>query len=184
MTAQRFRQRPSRVVPSVISAALLALIGAGALWASIVRLSQNAWPPIVTDIEGSVASWTWGSTEVLIALVGLAVGGFALLLCVVIPGRRVGHVLRPRVTEVAQETLTDSGLARIVAARTSRVDGVDSTDIRGRGRSLELHITTPLRDGTTVKTAADARARSIVDALPLVRPMKLTTAMRNPKEAR
>lgn len=184
MTPQRFRQRPSRVVPSVIVAALVALVGGVTLWAGIVRVSQGAWPPLVTDTLRGVGDWTWGSAEVLVGIVVLGVAGLLLLLCVVVPGHRPGHALAPRVAENARETVTDRGLQRIVAAGANRVDGVESAYASGRGRSLTLSVSTPLREATPVANAVRTAADATVSALPLVQTPTTKVALQTPKAVR
>ena len=182
MTPQRFRQRPSRVIPSTITALVLAAVGGVALWAGITRLAHHAWAPVVSDTARTVSSWRWDSRAVLIGTVVVAVLGLALLLCVLVPGRRPGQALRPRVATNAQETLTDAGLARIVAAHAARVDGVESAHASARGRSIAVRVQTPLRDGAHVKAAVVSATSSTMAALPLAQKVTTKIDVRTPKE--
>lgn len=171
------RRRPARVIPSVL-VCLAILAPAGYLvWAIVVRLGQGRWPALIADGAPAVLGAPLSDPAVLTVAVVSIVVGIVLVLCAVVPGRhRVSALQVPTdVYDGENETvLTHRGLAHIVSARTSRLDGVDSANAAATDRRVRLTVDSPLTDTSEVADQARTAAESAVQSIPFTRTPAVT----------
>ncbi|MEV7012734.1 DUF6286 domain-containing protein [Streptosporangium sp. NPDC051022] len=160
--------RPRRVVPSVITAVLMAALGVVVAAEVISGLLGHPlrWVPY-----DRLLSWTssirWDDSRVLLSGAVIALLGLLLVLLALIPGR-------PRLIPVRTGDpnliigMHPRGFTRALAHAAERVQGVDHARVRLRGRTAEVTARSPLRDPAEMTEAVrQAVTARIADLSPL-----------------
>ncbi|GLY75082.1 hypothetical protein Airi01_033490 [Actinoallomurus iriomotensis] len=138
---------PRRVLPSVVTAALLAaaaIILAAEVIGTLVGRSPGVLLPVV-DLARLGRSLRWDDVLVLAVASLLAALGLLLLLLALRPGRLRAIPLRSEDPNVVLG-IARADLRRYVARAAQSVDGVDRARVRVRRHSVRVRAVSPLHD--------------------------------------
>jgi hypothetical protein len=155
---------PRRTVPALV-AGLILLAACVLVAVSCVQTIAGAPPALSFAALGRAAtSLTLGDPRVLAAGGLLVLLGAVLLLCAVLPGT-------PQVFSLAAHEggaaagVSRHGLARDLAARARRTDGITAARVDLGARTVRVTARTPLRDHSglaeRVRAAIDARLAEV-----------------------
>lgn len=152
-TPRRLDRRPTRSVPVGLLGLLLLAAGLLGAWLLGSLLIDGAWPAWAGSRLQAIGAARLDSTPVLVTAGVLGVLGLILLLAALLPGR--ASRIRVLADEIPGQTaVSHRDLARRVALRTERVDGVHSARADFSGRRLDVLVRTVVDDPETVLRAA------------------------------
>jgi hypothetical protein len=161
-------RRSARVLPAVLTAAVLLAAAAGVAVAGVqVLLGQAPWFPLDTAVDAA-AALRLGSPEVLVGAGVVALVGLLLVAAAVVPGA-------PTVLPVAagdrplRVGATRRGVRASLHAVVGGVDGVERAGLRVRGRSVTARVGTPFADSATVAARVRQALEDRLDELDLAR---------------
>lgn len=145
--SKRLRRRPGRSLAASLVAIVLLAIGVVAVWLSVARLVNGAWPGLLDPVVQWFASLTWNSPGAWIIAIAAVVIGLVLLLAALIPGKFSGMQVQAgrnddRDTEAL---LSNRALTRLATAQAERMDGVITSKAKAKGEKIRLTVTSPLR---------------------------------------
>ncbi|GAB3536050.1 hypothetical protein GCM10027403_15420 [Arthrobacter tecti] len=167
------RRRPARTIPAVITAVVLLILGAGALWLGIDAARGNTG---VLESAAGAARTPWNSS-VAVAVAGVVLAaGLILMLCAALPGKftslRLGAPTNQGTTTTTSEyVMSRHALARLAKARAEQVDGVESAAATASQRKLEVTVSTYLIQTAELRERVhQALTRALQDAGPLTEP--------------
>lgn len=153
------RNLPSRTIPSSLTAVVLLLVAVGLGWLAIARLVQGSWPAGVETAAGGAEPLTWADPLMWAAGIILAVLGLILLLAAVLPGHFSAVRLDDTRSESGAERMSvvvpNSSLARLAVSEAAIIDGVGGVRASAGPRRVDVNVTTPLRE--TSSLAAEVR---------------------------
>lgn len=163
------RRRPARIVPSVLMSLAILLPAGYLLWAIVLRFAQGSWPDPVATGAPAVLEAPLSHPGVLTAAILATVLGLVLMLCALVPGKHRTSVLQvdENLYQGSEETvITHRGVANLLQARTSRVDGVDRVGAEVTDRRIRLHVDTPLHETGEVTRRVQEVATRTVERVP------------------
>ncbi|MGA5703926.1 DUF6286 domain-containing protein [Peterkaempfera bronchialis] len=140
MTSTRTRLLCLLLALVLAAAGLTVLIDVVAVAAGHAPL---VWPQ--QSIAGRLRASRWGDIPILAVAAAFALAGLLLLWSSADRGRRGMVPLRTGDEHVDAAT-TRQSLRRAVADEVGRIDGIDRNRVRLRGRRVQVHASTPLRD--------------------------------------
>lgn len=160
--------RPARSTPAIILAFLAIIIGGVLVWVIGGRLLDGSWPESIAERMHQIGALRLDSTPVLITAGVLAVLGLVFLISALIPGdagRRA--ILAGEVP--GQTAVSRRDIARRVERRVERVDGVADVRARLSGRTLSVHVRTPVDETDPVlRRSRDAVQETIDELAPII----------------
>ncbi|GHH70539.1 hypothetical protein GCM10017673_22580 [Streptosporangium violaceochromogenes] len=157
--------RPRRVIPSLITAALMTLVGVVVAAEVISALLGRPlrWIPYDRWL-GWAASAPWDSTPVMIGAGVVTALGLLLVLLALVPGRPRFIPVRTGDPELIIG-MQPRSFTRALAHAAERVPGVDQARVRLHGRTAEVTARSPLREpaglADAVRQAVTARIAAL-----------------------
>ncbi len=150
-------RRPRRTVPATI-VGLILLAGSLGVAVSCIQLISGRPPLIPFATLGELGrDTTWNDPAVLIGGAALVVAGLVLLACALLPGTPLVLALASD-TEDVDAGVTRHSLARDLAARVGRADGITHARVKIGSRVIKVAARTPLRD----HAGLDERVRDVI----------------------
>lgn len=157
--------RPRRVIPAVITAALMTVIGAVVAAEVISALLGRPLRWIPYDRLSAWASSTrWDDPRVMLGAGVVTALGLLLVLLALLPGR-------PRLIPVRTGDpnliigMRPRGFTRALAHAAEQVQGVDHARVRLRGKTAEVTARSPLRDPAELAEAVRRTVAARIVAL-------------------
>ncbi|WP_433244033.1 DUF6286 domain-containing protein [Streptosporangium sp. CA-135522] len=160
--------RPRRVVPAVITAAVMTLLGVLVAVEAISALLGNPvrWVPY-DRMLGWASSTPWSDPRVMLGASVVTALGLLLVLLALVPGR-------PRLIPVRTGDpeliigVQRRGFVRSLAHAARQVQGIDHAQARLRGGTAQVTVRTPMRDTTGL--AEDVR-RAVTERVAALAPV-------------
>lgn len=176
------RRRPSRTVPAVIVAVALIVAGVAGVWASVQRLSSDAWPGWVGQVHLWAATQAWGSVIVIAISIALAVLGLLLIATALRPGMANAYTIdcldaddAARSTEFV---MTRRAVARLATAQADLVDGVDSVSAAVSAHRVRVSVTTASAQTGDIGAMVTQQVQDAITAVGLSPQPTVTTSVR------
>ncbi|MFJ2031931.1 DUF6286 domain-containing protein [Streptosporangium sp. NPDC087985] len=157
--------RPRRVVPAVITAALLTVIGVLVAVEAISALLGRTvrWMPY-DRILGWASSTPWNSPQVVLGASVVTVLGLFLLLLALVPGR--SRLIPARTGDPDLIIgMQRRGFTRSLAHAARQVQGIDHAQVRLHGRTAQVTADSLLRDTTGLAEAVRLTVTERIAAL-------------------
>ncbi|GAA4223595.1 hypothetical protein FHR32_001327 [Streptosporangium album] len=160
--------RPRRVVPAVITAALMTLLGILVAVETISALLGRPvrWIPY-DRLLGWASSTTWNSPQVMLGGSVLTALGLLLVLLALVPGQ-------PRLIPARTGDpdliigMQRRGFTRSLAHAARQVQGIDRARVRLHGRTAQVTADSSLRDTTGL---AEAVRQAVTDRITALAPV-------------
>lgn len=179
--SKRLRNRPSRVVPAVIVAAVITAIGVLAVISVILRLVNGSWPSPVTKSATALAGLTWSSAVMITATIVLAVLGLIML----IAGLKPGHATSARLNGPDRTGIADTdyvisrrAIARLSAAEADSVGGVERVSTSATGKKVHLSIVSPSEQTDQIRSQVVEQVTRTLQATGLNPLPRITASVR------
>lgn len=160
-------RRPTRTIPASLLAVALLVSGGLGVWLLGTYLVDGTWPGAASATLAGISDTRLDAQLVRALAAVLAVLGLAMLLTAIVPGRP--SRVRILDDDIPGETaLTRRDLAHRIQRRAENVDGVHSSHVAIRRRSLDVQVDSVVDDTAPVSRAAST---AVDDALRELRPV-------------
>lgn len=159
----KLRRRPSRVIPATVVSVLLIAVGAGLVWATVIRLTSGTWSAYLAPFTRWASALTWGASITIVISLAAVVVGLIVLVTAWKPGRPSAMVLQPaHETEQAGSTefvITRRAVAKLATAHADQVDGVDSVSAVVGARRVRLSVKSASEQRSELQATVTDRVR-------------------------
>lgn len=179
--SRSLRHRPNRAIPALIVAVVLLALAVFLVWTSIVKLINGSWPAFLAGPTDWLASLTWGAPGMWVISIGVLLLGLVLLFIALKPGKHNGM----RVSGDNDDRQSDSevlmsqrAITRLATSHAERMDGVDSSKAKAKGKRLKLSVVTPLRNPQDLRDRVTDSVTERLRSAGLNPPPKITTRVR------
>ncbi|QQY14057.1 hypothetical protein JMX53_06645 [Cutibacterium avidum] len=173
-------RRPSRTTPVTILGVLLVAAGVVAIIAAIHRLQHGSLPQWLGWGRGHMTTASWLNDTAL--TVAIVIGVIALLLVIWAfkPGRTSGVFLKPAegAPDDREIVMDNSDLTGWLSRWLDEEDGVASSSVKRRGRTLKINVKTDVNDPEVVREQLTRRIADRVDSLGLEQSPKVKVRLR------
>lgn len=173
-------RRPSRTLPVTILAVVLLAAGVVAIIAAIQRLQHGSLPQWVAWGRGHMTTASWLNDTALTVAIVIGVVALLFLIWAFKPGRTSGVFLQPSegAPDNREIVMDNSDLTGWLSRWLDEEDGVASSVVKRRGKTLKVHAETDVKDSEVMREQLTTRIAARVDSLGLEQPLKVEVRLR------
>ena len=173
-------RRPSRTLPVTILAVVLLAAGVVAIIAAIQRLQHGSLPQWVAWGRGHMTTASWLNDTALTVAIVIGVVALLFLIWAFKPGRTSGVFLQPSegAPDNREIVMDNSDLTGWLSRWLDEEDGVASSVVKRRGKTLKVHAEADVKDPEVMREQLTTRIAARVDSLGLEQPLKVEVRLR------
>lgn len=173
-------RRPSRTLPVTILAVVLLAAWVVAIIAAIQRLQHGSLPQWVAWGRGHMTTASWLNDTALTVAIVIGVVALLFLIWAFKPGRTSGVFLQPSegAPDNREIVMDNSDLTGWLSRWLDEEDGVASSVVKRRGKTLKVHAETDVKDPEVMREQLTTRIAARVDSLGLEQPLKVEVRLR------